>query len=100
METHHYSRRSVLHWWIHGIAVALTVILIASLGLLDGIDLWAYKWIVAQIANETLQNQLAVATATDALGTLSIVEPTQSPNTFQQIPPVVTAVLLLSLIHI
>lgn len=94
METHHYSRRSLRHWWIHGIAVALTVILIVSLGWLDGIDLRAYKWIVAQIANETLQNQLAVPTATDALGTLSIVAPTQSPSTFQQVSPVVTAVLL------
>ncbi|MBH0180133.1 MAG: ImmA/IrrE family metallo-endopeptidase [Nitrospira sp.] len=49
---------------------------------------------MAQIANETLQNQLSVAAATDALVTLSIVEPAQPPNTFQQIPPVVTAVLL------
>jgi class 3 adenylate cyclase len=94
METHHHSGRSLLHWWIHGIAVALAVILISFLELLDGIDVWAYKLIVAQIANETLQNRLSVATATDALATLSIVEPTQSLSTFQQIPPVVTAVLL------
>ena len=94
METHHYSRRSLLHWWIHGIAVALTVVLLSLSGLLDGIDVWAYKLIVAQIANETLQNQLAVATATDALGTLSIVEPTQPQSTIQQVSPVVTAVFL------
>ena len=94
METHHHSGRSLLHWWIHGIAIALTVILISFLGLLDGIDVWAYKLIVAQIANETLQNQLDIATSTNALGTLSIVEPTQSPSRFQQMPPVVTAVLL------
>lgn len=96
METHHHSGRSLLHWWIHGIAIALTVILISFLGLLDGIDVWAYKLIVAQIANETLQNQSAIATATNALGTLSFIEPTQSPSTFQQVPPVVTTVLLIA----
>jgi len=77
-----------------GSAVALTVVLLSLSGLLDEIDVWAYKLIVAQIANETLQNQLAVATAVDALGTLSLVVPTQPPSTFQQIPSVVTAVLL------
>lgn len=95
METHHHSGRSLLHWWIHGIAIALTVTLISFLGLLDEIDVWAYKLIVAQIANETLQNQLAIATATSALSTLSFVEPTQSPSTFQQVPPVVITVLLI-----
>jgi class 3 adenylate cyclase len=94
MEIQYHSRRSLLHWWMYGIAVALTVILISFLGLLDGIDVRAYKMIVAQIANEALQNQLPFSAATDALGTLSIVEPTQPPSTFQQIPPVVTAVLL------
>jgi class 3 adenylate cyclase len=95
METPHHSRRSLLHWWIYGIAVALTVILISFFGLLDGVDIWAYKLIVAQIANDTLQNQLAVATATDALGTISIVEPTQPLSTFQLVSPVVTAALLI-----
>ncbi|MBY0248022.1 MAG: PilZ domain-containing protein [Nitrospiraceae bacterium] len=94
MESEYHSRRSLVHWWIHGIAIALTVILISFLELLDGIDVLAYKLIVAQIANETIQNQLAIATATNALGTLSFVEPTQYPSTFQQIPPVVAAVLL------
>lgn len=94
MESDYHSRGSLLHWWIYGIAIALSVILISFLELLDGIDALAYKLIVAQIANETIQNQLAIATATNALGTLSFVEPTQYPSTFQQIPPVVAAVLL------
>jgi hypothetical protein len=62
--------------------------------LLDGIDVWAYKMIVAQIVNEALQNQLSGAAAKNALDVLSIVELTQPPSTFQQVSPVVTAVLV------
>lgn len=95
METQRNSRQFSLHcWWTRSVAVALPVLLVSVLGLLDGIDGWVYKMIVTQIGSDAVQNQLAVAAAKNAFDALSIVEPTQPHNLFQQVSPAVTAVLV------
>jgi class 3 adenylate cyclase len=94
METHHDSRRPSIHWVIHSVAVALTVIQLSLFGLLEGIDGGAYKTIVDQVGSEALQKQFPGAAAKNAFDARNIVEPTQAYSTFQQVSSAVTAVLV------
>lgn len=88
MESQQNSRRWSTHWGIPSVAVASTVILLSLLGLLDGIDRWAYERIAALSGTESMQTQPPDGVAE--------VEPTQQPDSSQRAPSTVTITLIVA----
>ncbi|TKS60448.1 MAG: Adenylate cyclase [Nitrospira sp.] len=93
MESQQTSRRWSAHWWTRSVAVALTVILLSLLGLLDGIDRWAYERIAALSGTEWMQTQLPDGVANGETDTL-VAEPTQQQDFLPRVPSAVTIALI------
>ncbi|HSA61172.1 MAG TPA: adenylate/guanylate cyclase domain-containing protein, partial [Nitrospiraceae bacterium] len=93
MESQETSKRWSTHWWTRSAIVASTVTLVSLLGLLEGIDRWAYERIAVLSGTESIQTE-SPDEVIDGEAAALVVEASREQHVLPYAPPAVTFTLI------